>query len=138
MAAKPETNYITKIHRQTDKYQNPKIYHQKMNMMAMCSNGIPDVYYESKGGKELFVEYKFITRCESIRKIPMRKLSPAQLIWLERHIENGHECAVIFGCEDGKGFILHNKEILKQPKLSKLVYKTPKEIAEFIASIVIA
>lgn len=96
MSTKPETNLITRIHKQLptivsyDKMANP------------FSAGVWDVYYDSPGG-DGWVEYKFWNRLftpveffDALGKL----LSPRQKHWGMQRYRNGRRVAVIVGFKD--------------------------------------
>lgn len=94
MAAKPETNFYTSIHR----ILRGKVFYMKnYNPLA---GGIPDCWY-SGTVCDLWVEYKFV-------KLPTRPttqvkvdLSDLQRLWLDSRLAEGRNVAVIVGCADG-------------------------------------
>lgn len=99
MSAKPETTFISGIHKKLDK----SVYRMKNNNQYV--GGIADCWYSAKGG-DLWVEYKYLPRTPSRAPLdPMRLLSPLQQAWLrDRRVEN-RNVAVIIGCPDG-GIVL--------------------------------
>jgi hypothetical protein len=101
MAAKPETNFTTRIHKRLPL----SIYKMKNN--NQYTGGIPDVWYSGKSG-DLWVEYKYLPKTP-VRAVtdPKKLLSALQLQWLNARKEEGRNVAVIIGCPDG-GVLLSN------------------------------
>jgi len=135
MSKGPEGRYIDKIHRQLD----PRIYKMKMNMGMGAPIGIPDYYYE--GDKtNLWIEYKVLQTpsWNTTRKIPYRQITASQKLWIKRAYKNNQKVYVIMGDKDGNGIVI-NPYTLEHPQpLSYHTIKSPKEIAEEIACLVLA
>jgi hypothetical protein len=97
--AKPERNFINRIHRKI----SPVLYKQAMGLTS--TNGTPDYYYEGRLRAELWVEYKWypeepeeIDLCDTKKKT---HLSMLQQNWLERANRNGVKVAVVAGYPKG-------------------------------------
>lgn len=101
MSAKPETNFIAKVHKTIPK----TVYRMKNN--NQYTGGIPDVWY-SGCQSDLWVEYKYLPRVPSRAVVdPKKLLSALQLQWLNGREQEGRNVAVIIGCPTG-GAILTN------------------------------
>lgn len=94
MAAKPETNFYSAIH----KLLKGKVF--AMKNYNPLQGGIPDCWY-SGGARDLWVEYKFV-------KLPVRPTTPVkvdlsdlQRLWLNDRLSEGRNVAVIVGCARG-------------------------------------
>ena len=101
MAAKPETIFITSVHRHLP---DKKVPHRE-KMCNPYSSGTADVWYS--GNADIWVEYKFI-------KVPARDATPVQAElselqkdWLRGRHKEGRKVFVVIGCKDG-GVILSN------------------------------
>ena len=140
MAKGPEGRLIDKIHRQTAKYLTKdnvaKIYHQKMNMAPGSPSGTPDVYYEGNKS-ELWIEYKHVPTWDNKRKIPISKITPNQINWLTRAVNNNRRCAVIFGDDKGRCIILTMARIFNTTEVAGQKLFTPTEVAEWISILTI-
>jgi hypothetical protein len=97
--AKPERNFINRIHRKI----KPTLFKQAMGLTS--TNGTPDYYYEGRDGA-LWVEYKFFPvepqgqfdLCDTNQKIHLSKL---QQVWLARASKNKVRVAVVAGYPKG-------------------------------------
>lgn len=105
MPAKPETQYIARLHRRLPK----SIYHLKNH--NPYAGGVPDVWYSGDKG-DLWVEYKYVDPLP--KRVPIRisgekgLLSALQLDWLDKRYKEGRKLAVIIGCKQG-GVVLENR-----------------------------
>jgi hypothetical protein len=93
MAAKPETNFIHRIHRILPR----SIYREKM--YNPLRRGTPDVWY-SGPKHDIWVEYKYISKIPAILR-PDELLSPLQREWILRRLEEGRSIWVIVGSPMG-------------------------------------
>lgn len=101
MAAKPETNFYTAVHKLL---KGKGVFYMK-NYNPL-QGGIPDCWY-SGTKQDLWVEYKFI-------KMPARPTTPVkvdlsdlQQLWLNDRQVEGRNVAVIVGCADGGVLMEH-------------------------------
>lgn len=100
MSTKPETTFITSVHRHLPE----EVYHMKNNNPYL--GGVPDVWYSSKKG-DLWIEYKFITlpkKQDTVidlagGKSPM--ISKLQQEWLTNRHSEGRNVGMIVGCKEG-------------------------------------
>ena len=129
--AKPEANYIKRVHNQL----NNSVYTQGMGLTA--TNGTPDNYYEGHNGI-LWVEYKYVQtppRTLNLSTSTHPKLSKLQLRWLHRAAKNNVKTAVIMGTDSG-GYIF-TVEDLKKDIVLKDVGMSPRQVAEWIEVMVL-
>ena len=103
MAAKPETKFISRVHKKLP----PKLYHMKNH--NAYTGGIADVWYSGTKA-DLWVEYKFIERLPvNVPVRPPELLTALQLAWLKDRLSEGRNVAVIIGTKGG-GVVLTNHE----------------------------
>ena len=80
----------------------------RQSVGAMYSNGVPDRYYEGRGGA-LWAEYKYAPKLpkalDLVHGTSTPKLSALQARWLRRAAGNGVAVCVILGWPDG-GIVL--------------------------------
>lgn len=127
MAAKPETNFMGRVHRKLD----PAIYHMKNNNPYL--GGVPDVWYSGRAG-DLWVEYKYVDPLPvSVPIRPAKLLSALQTEWLNERHKEGRNVAVIIGCKAG-GAIL--RDLQWQHDLNVDYFKSlilsPTQLAEWV------
>lgn len=99
MSSKPETTFIASVHKHLPK----DLYHIKNH--NPYNGGIADVWYS--GGRDLWVEYKFIQvpqRSTTVVDLVGSKypaISPLQQEWLRGRHAEGRNVGVIVGCKEG-------------------------------------
>lgn len=98
MSRKPESVFITSVHRHLPK----DLYKIKNN--NPFAGGQPDCWYSGPRA-DLWVEYKFAARLPKAGVKP--ELSELQLQWLHDRHKEGRNVAVIVGCKDG-GVVLRD------------------------------
>ncbi len=137
--AGPERSFIDKVHRQVE--YEWELYKQ-CNTGIVGANGVPDYYYEHEAD-HCWVEYKatkagFPTVIELTAENKRYALTPLQWRWCNRAVKNGVPCYVVLGSLEG-GIIFANRTWEKVWKRDDLwsggYFRTPKQIAEFIAGI---
>lgn len=129
--AKPEANYIKRVHKQL----NNSVYTQGMGLTA--TNGTPDNYYEGHNGI-LWVEYKYVQtppRTLNLTTSTHPKLSKLQLRWLRRAHKNNVNAAVIMGTDNG-GYIFTVPDLKDEQYLNE-IGMTPRQVAEWIEAMVL-
>lgn len=130
MSSKPESRFITSVHR----HLSPQIYREKM--YNPLRGGTWDCWYSGK--QDMWIEYKWIER------IPVRdttlvvpELSELQKLWGRGRYKEGRRLAVIVGCPEG-GVTFHNLD-WEEP-ISAAVFRANlvanKDLAAWIVSIV--
>jgi len=96
--AKPESNFIARVHRRLDK----DVYKQAMGLTS--TNGTPDYYYEGPHGCK-WIEYKWYPEKPGTIDLcnPKKKphLSALQRLWLNRAIINNVDAFVVAGYPGG-------------------------------------
>lgn len=102
MASKPETNFVTGVHKHLPPGRRDPYWMKNNNIYT---SGIWDCWYSGDAG-DLWVEYKFLER------VPVRApfapaLSELQLDWGRQRYHEGRTMAVIVGCKAG-GVIFEN------------------------------
>lgn len=103
MTAKPETTFITAIH----KPLAHELYHEKMH--NPYRGGTPDVWYSGCDG-DLWVEYKFVASVSPKSKAVVPDLSALQSKWLELRYLEHRNVAVILGIGRIGGVIYRDRE----------------------------
>jgi hypothetical protein len=106
MPSKPETNYISSIHRRL-----PHGLHRE-KMANPYRGGTADVWY-SGNVADLWVEYKYVERLP-VRASLIADLSELQKDWLRCRYIEGRSVAVIVGCKEG-GIIMTSPEEWENP-----------------------
>lgn len=94
MSSKPETKFIGRVHKHVPK----AVYHMKNHNPYM--GGVADCYYSARGGSDMWIEYKYMT------KIPQRVdvssgVTSLQFDWLKDRHEDGRNVAIVVGCPTG-------------------------------------
>lgn len=100
MAAKPETNFYSAIH----KMLRGKVFYMK-NYNPL-QGGIPDCWY-SGSQRDLWCEYKFVKLPARLTTQVMVDLSDLQRLWLDSRLAEGRNVVVIVGCADGGVLMEH-------------------------------
>jgi len=129
MSAKPETTFISGVHKHFPPgRKNP--YWMKNNNVYTA--GVWDCWY-SGPARDLWVEYKFavIPKRDSTLMVP--SLSALQLDWGAARFAEGRNLAVIIGCKEG-GVIFENLEWAEKITAAafKVRVQSRKEIADWI------
>lgn len=126
MAAKPESNFIARVHKHLAK----SVYAEKM--YNPLRGGTPDVYYE--GARHLWVEYKFIDVPKRFETLVVPELSALQKLWLRRCHTAAGRALVVVGCKEG-GVVFDSPEVWEtgmSAGVFKMVVYHPDELARYI------
>ena len=122
--AKPENNFIAKVHRKLrdthcNKNNNP------------FRSGEADVWYSGKKG-DLWVEYKY-TKNLRATTLFTPDLSSQQKRWLGNRLDEGRNVAVVVGHESG-GTVYRDREWLRPMPFSELQARsmTVSELADWV------
>lgn len=124
MAAKPETTFISSVHRLI-----PQVYAEKM--ANPWRSGTADVWYSGTRG-DLWVEYKFIEKIPRSEEI-IPDCSPLQRRWLANRLAEGRNIAVVLGTRTG-GVIYQNGDWNFPSSQEQLIVRlvSRKDIADWI------
>ena len=127
MAAKPETNYIGRVHKALS-----DVYHEKNH--NTYRGGTADCWYSGDAG-DLWVEYKYVPKLPKRTEFLIPDLSALQARWLGNRLDEGRNVAVILGTPKG-GVIFRDREWLVGVSLAKLPERllSVKQVAEWIKS----
>ena len=99
-----EHSYIRKIHSLLPR----AVYRWKVH--DVITNGIPDCYYDSIHGRNLWVEYKWRpTLPKKPDTVIVPELSALQRAWLGERFDRGFDVRVIVGTPQG-GIIYHDPD----------------------------
>lgn len=104
MAAKPESVFISSVHKHL-----PKVLHKEKTNNPY-RGGIADCWYSGAKG-DLWVEYKYLPSVPKIGDITWQRLgiSSLQYDWLSERSEEGRNVAVVVGTPEG-GVIYKHRE----------------------------
>ena len=132
MASKPESTFITSLHRHFPSKEVP--YHMKNH--NVYNGGIPDVWYSGRHG-DMWVEYKFIEVPKRLTTVIVPNLSELQLQWLSDRQCEGRNVYVIIGCKSG-GMVLSGTEQWRNGITTEQfqnALQTRKQLADWITQI---
>lgn len=129
----PENTFIASVH----KHLPPITELYRMKNHNQYNGGIADVWYS--GGKDLWIEYKFVTEPKRPGTQIDIGLSPLQAEWLRGRYTEGRHVGVIVGCKAG-GVWLHDFEwerpltaaqfksqVRTRPEIAQLILNATKE-----------
>lgn len=122
MSTKPESNYISSIHKQLP----TSVYKEKM--YNPLRRGTPDVWYSGNGG-DVWIEYKYLPKLPKVI-VATKLLTALQTLWLQARAHEGRNVRVIIGSPQG-AVVLTADQLSSRLDPTDFVM-SKKQVAEYI------